>query len=355
MSMQSTAAAARPPSDPSPRYLQDRPIEHATLKEVAPGVHWVRMPLPIASLEHINLWVLEDGDDFVIVDTGFAVSRTHDYWDAIFSGPLSGRRANRLICTHFHNDHASTTGWIMARMGCDFYMTQGEYLSAAAAFGSHVIDRREQTVELLRANGLDPDIAGRSHDMRTVFSRDILDFPRAYNRLFGGDTLQIGGRSWEIILGYGHSPEHAALYCADIGVLISGDMVLPRITTNISVQAMEPDANPLQWFLDSIVRHAQLPADTLVLPSHGLPFRGLRERVAYLRNHHRDRLNEVVQACAVPKTAADILPLLFRRPLTERETRIAMGEAMAHMHLLYHEGRLKRARDEDDIVRYRRA
>lgn len=355
MTTPSNVAVLRPPSDPSPRYLHEHPIEHATIKEVAPGVHWVRMPLPIPSLDHINLWVLDDGEDFVMVDTGFVSSRTRDNWEAIFSGPLSGRRANRLICTHFHNDHASTTGWIMERMGCDFFMTQGEYLSASSAFGGHGVDRREYAIELLRSNGLDPRIAGEALDYRSHFGKDIKDFPVSYNRMFGETELKINGRTWEVILGYGHSPEHAALYCAELGVLIAGDMILPRITTNVSVQAMEPNGNPLKWFLDSIARHALLPADTLILPSHGLPFHGLRDRVAYLRRHHKQRLNELVTACETPKSAADVLPILFHRKLSERDTRIAMGEAMAHMHLLYYEGRVRRTIDDERIVRYTRA
>jgi len=243
----------------------------------------------------------------------------------------------------------------MAKMGCDFYMTQGEYLSASSAFGGHGVDRREQTIELLRSNGLDPRIASEALDYRSHFGRDIKDFPVSYNRLFSDSKLAINGRSWEVIIGYGHSPEHAALYCAELGVLIAGDMILPRITTNVSVQAIEPNGNPLQWFLDSIAHHAKLPADTLVLPSHGLPFHGLRDRVAYLRRHHRQRLNEIVTACEVPHSAADILPLLFRRKLSERDTRIAMGEAMAHLHLLYYEGRIRRNRDDNGVLRYVRA
>ncbi len=352
MTTQSNAVLRKPPSDPSPRYVQEHPIEHATIKEVAPGVHWVRMPLPIESLEHINLWVLDDGDDFVVVDTGFVSIQTRDNWEAIFDGPLSGRRANRLICTHFHNDHASTAGWILQRMGCDFQMTQGEYLSGSAAFGGHGVDRRTQTIELLRLNGLDPRVAADAIDFRSHYSKDVTDFPVAYNRIAEGSEISINGRSWKVIIGYGHSPEHASLYCAELGVLIAGDMVLPRITTNVSVQPIEPEANPLQWFMDSLTRHAKLPADTLVLPSHGLPFYGLRERVAYLSSHHSKQLAELVHACETPKSAADVLPLLFRRPLTEREVRIAMGEAMAHMHLLYYEGRLTRSLGEDGVRRY---
>lgn len=356
MTTLSNVAARRPPSDPSPRYVHEHAIEHATIKDVAPGVHWVRMPLPMPSLDHINLWVLDDGDDYVIVDTGFFTENTFENWDTIFSGPLSGRRANRLICTHFHNDHASSAGWIVKRHGCELFMTQAEFLSACATYGGYATDRRDQSMEVLRANGLDPAIASAALEYRSRFGVQAADFPPAYNRLFEGSEVRVGGRTWSVILGYGHSPEHASLYCAELGVLIAGDMVLPRITTNVSVQPSEPNSNPLQLFIDSIKRHAKLPADTLVLPSHGLPFHGLRDRVAYLRRHHRKHLKDVAAACEkAPQSAADILPLLFRRKLNEWETRIAMGEAMAHLHLLYYEGSLKRVCDNESVIRYSKA
>ena len=352
MTTQQHVAALRPPSDPSPRYLQEHPIEHATIKEVAPGVHWVRMPLPMAALEHINLWIIDDDQDFVMVDTGFSSDETRENWEIIFGRALAGRRANRLICTHFHNDHASTAGWLLARMGCSFHMTQPEYLTGLTSYGDQAMSRREDAMALLLSNGLDPAIAAGTLDFKARYGQDVRDFPRSYQRIFGGEEFRIGQRSWKVILGYGHSPEHASLYCAELGVLIAGDMVLPRITTNVSVQAVEPDANPLRWFMDSLAEHAKLPSDTLVLPSHGLPFHGLRERVRYLRNHHRQRLDELVQSCDEPKSAADVPPLLFRRKLDERETRIAMGESMAHMHQLYYEGRLKRFVDAGGIWRY---
>lgn len=312
----------------------------------------MRMPLPMAALEHINLWVLDDGDDFVIVDTGFSSDNTRENWEIIFSGPLAGRRANRLLCTHFHNDHASTAGWLLVRMGCSFHMTQPEYLTGVTSYGEQALSRREDAMALLLHNGLDPEIAAGTLDFKARYGLEVKDFPRSYQRIFGGEQFRIGGRIWSVILGYGHSPEHASLYCAELGVLIAGDMVLPRITTNVSVQAVEPDANPLRWFMDSLEIHGKLPADTLVLPSHGLPFHGLRERVRYLRNHHKQRLEELVQSCDKPKSAADVLPLLFRRKLDERETRIAMGEALAHMHELYYDGRLKRSLGADGVWRY---
>jgi glyoxylase-like metal-dependent hydrolase (beta-lactamase superfamily II) len=177
--------------------------------------------------------------------------------------------------------------------------------------------------------------------------------PARYTRILHGDAVRIGGRDWRVIVGYGHAPEHASLYSADLRVLISGDMVLPRISTNVSVFDYEPDANPLPLYLRSLDGYADLPEDTLVLPSHGRPFKGLHERIAQQHEHHRDRLAEVLEACAVqPQSTTDIVPVLFKRKLDLHQLTFAMGEALAHLHALYFEGKLKRALGADGIMRF---
>ena len=177
--------------------------------------------------------------------------------------------------------------------------------------------------------------------------------PTRYTRILHGDQVRIGGRDWRVIVGYGHAPEHASLYAPDLRVLISGDMVLPRISTNVSVFDYEPDANPLPLYLRSLDGYADLAEDTLVLPSHGRPFKGLHARIAQQHEHHRDRLAEVLEACAQgPKSTSDIVPVLFKRKLDLHQLTFAMGEALAHLHALYFEGKLKRAQDADGIVRF---
>jgi len=164
--------------------------------------------------------------------------------------------------------------------------------------------------------------------------------------------VRIGGRDWEIITGFGHSPEHVSLYCAALNVLISGDMVLPRISTNVSVFAIEPESNPVQQYLDSLKKYGHLPADVLVLPSHGKPFRGLHTRIQQLNDHHRERLAEVLEACATPQTGVDILPVMFKRPLDTHQLSFALGEAVAHLHKLWYDGAVKRLLGEDGVYRF---
>jgi len=177
--------------------------------------------------------------------------------------------------------------------------------------------------------------------------------PAQYRRLMDGQLIRIGAHDWHCIAGYGHAPEHISLHCPAAGVLISGDMVLPRISTNVSVYDLEPEADPLPLYLASIGRLKALPPDTLVLPSHGKPFSGLHRRIEQLERHHDERLDEVLRACAErASSAADVLPVLFQRTLDLHQTTFAMGEAIAHLNALWLRGELTREQGNDGVWRF---
>jgi glyoxylase-like metal-dependent hydrolase (beta-lactamase superfamily II) len=323
--------------------------------EIAPGVHWLRMPLPFA-LDHINLWLLEDDISgkaaWTLVDCGLGDDVTRALWDRVFDKRVAGLPVKRVIVTHHHPDHAGLASWLTERTGAEFWMPQAEYLAAHAMRDERAGFAFENVVSMFTRNGLADDQLELMKERRNGYRSRVPGFPSSYRRLMEGQTHRIGGRGWRVIMGYGHAPEHAALYCESLGVLISGDMVLPRISTNVSVWANEPEGNPLALFLDSIAHYGELPATTLTLPSHGLPFRGLRERIAQLQAHHRQRLEELHEVCDKPKAAADVLSTLFRRSLDTHQLFFAMGEAMAHLHFLYYEERLKRSVGADGVVRY---
>ena len=212
----------------------------------------------------------------------------------------------------------------------------------------------EAAAEFFRSHGLaDPEALDKIRARSSYYPSMVPAVPRSFRRLQDGEVLHIGGRSWECISGYGHAPAHIALYSPELRVLVSGDMVLPRISTNISVYDIEPESDPLRLFLQSIDKFRRLPADTLVLPSHGKPFTGLHRRIDQLHEHHRDRLAEVLEACrGRGRTAADMLPVLFKRPLDLHQTTFAMGEAVAHLHALWFEGKLRRTRDAENVWRF---
>lgn len=340
-------------------YPHSAPPGPAQAREIAPGVLWLRMPLPFA-LDHINLWMIADGDGFAIVDCGLGNQTTRDLWDAYFAaahgvGNGGSLWVSRVIVTHCHPDHAGNANWLTHRFGADLWISLGEYFVAHAARESQAGFSAAFQLELLRRNGLDREWLERMKERSGNYRRGVPEFPSTFCRLMDGTSLSIGGRDWRVIMGYGHSAEHAALYCESLGVLISGDMVLPKITTNISVWTVEPEADPLGLFLSSIGRYAGLPSDTLVLPSHGLPFRGLHERIAQLHEHHRLRLNEVAEVCVSPRSAADLVPTLFRRKLDTHQMYFAMGESIAHLHFLHAAGRLERRTGTDGIFRYAQA
>jgi glyoxylase-like metal-dependent hydrolase (beta-lactamase superfamily II) len=328
-------------------YPQTTPPEAGLPLVVAPGIEWLRMPLPFA-LDHINLWLLEDGDAYTAVDTGIALDPVRTAWKSV----LAVRRLRRLLVTHFHPDHLGLAAWLQEQTGAPLWITQGEYLTAQMVkhqIGAYSV---EASCEFFRRHGLPESRIDALRQRGNAYGKVVPALPFSFHPLWEDEEIEIGGRSWRVIVGHGHAPEHASLYCAELGVLISGDMLLPRISTNISVFAGVPDADSLGWFLASLDRLRELPEDTLVLPSHGLPFRGLHFRVDQLHAHHADRCADLRRACVDPKTAAELIPVLFPREITDpHQTMFAMGEAIAHLNYLEQARHLERI-EENGIIRH---
>jgi glyoxylase-like metal-dependent hydrolase (beta-lactamase superfamily II) len=340
--------------------LGDALPETGSVMEVAPGLLWLRMGLPFA-LNHINLWLLEDElhtDDgprrgWTIIDTGISSEATRAAWERIFATHLRGLPILRVLVTHCHPDHVGLADWLCERWDAPLWMTAGEYSFARMMTAALPGVEGTAMVPHFRRHGLtDEDMLEQLGARRRYYATLVPKVPESYRRLQHGQTVAIGGSDWQVITGFGHSPEHAALYNATRHLLIAGDMVLPRISTNVSVFAIEPEANPVQEYLDSLGRFSPLPDDVLVLPSHGKPFRGLHTRIRQLHEHHAARLEEVMDACRVSQSAADILPVMFPRALDSHQISFAMGEALAHLHKLWFDGRLSRRVGADGVLRF---
>ena len=329
-------------------YSHDTSPAPGVALPVAPGIEWLCMPLPFA-LNHVNLWLLADGEAWAAVDTGFALDPVKAAWKSA----LAERRLSRCIVTHCHPDHLGLAAWLEQETGAGLWMAQGEYLVAQMIAEQIAGYSIAAMVGFFRRHGLDQARIDGLIARGNAYKRGVPNIPATFRRLFDDQVLRIGGHDWRAIVGHGHSPEHMSLYCAELGVLISGDMLLPRISTNISVMASNPQSDPLALFLASIDGFRALPADTLVLPSHGRPFRGLHARVEQLHAHHAERCKLLLDACRnKPKSAADLLGVLFDRELPDpHQTMFAMGEAIAHLNYLEHAGKLRRV-EESGLVRY---
>lgn len=321
------------------------------LLTVAPGVHWLTMPMGGSSLNHINLYVLDDGDGCFIVDTGLPLKDVQRLWQEFFATELKGRPVKGVICTHMHPDHVGNATLITDQFHCPLYMTRAEYYqSRAFSAGGPGHHSSWQGEQFYQRAGMPQDylkMLQRMWEKRSDDGFSMPAMPTGYQRLEDGDVLTIGGRDWAVMVGSGHSPEHACLHCKGLGILLSGDQILPVITSNVSVHPTEPDADPLRVWLESHDHFMTLPVDTLVLPAHNLPFYGVRERLRELINHHEDRMLAIEEHCVEPKLAKDLLPVLFKRDLDPRQMMMALGEAIAHLHLLMHRNRIERSLAED--------
>ena len=336
----------------------DQLPEPGSTMEVAPGVRWIRMSLPFA-LDHINLWLLRDEidgrDGWTVVDCCISKDEAKAQWEAIFATQLQGLPILRVVVTHMHPDHIGLASWLCERWNAPLWISATDYHVARLNTLGTSGNGGATAAEFFRQHGLvDQEALDKVRGRSNYYADMVPSVPRSYVRMLDGGVVRIGGRDWRCISGYGHAPEHIALSCEADKLLIGGDMMLPRISTNVSVYDMEPEANALQQFLDSIDKFAPLAEDTLTFPAHGKPFKGLHVRVAQLHAHHREHLARVMEACATLGAchAADILPVLFTRKLDLHQTTFAMGEAIAHLHKLWFDGQLRRQRGEDGVYRF---
>lgn len=353
-------AEAQAPAARAPRLRASAQLDYplspppcdGSVVEVAPGILWARMPMPMA-LDHINVYLLREDQGWTAIDTGLNTQASRDLWEHIAATHLDGLPIQRLICTHGHYDHAGLAAWIMERFDAPLFMTYGEYFMIRGFSGAPPSPLPPtQQAFYLRAGMQDEQI----ERMFAALRKDpfMPPVPPSYQRLREGQQLQIGARQWRVVIGEGHSPEHACLYCEEDHILIAGDQLLPRITSNVLVSPIEPEANPLQLWLQSLDRLDRLAQQTLVLPSHQNVFRGLHARVQELRAHHQQQFDLLCQTLAQhgPSTALALMQVQFPKRRHAADDLMAMGETIAHLSWLRHVGRVQRVLDEDGCHRF---
>ena len=330
----------------------ERPDAGETMT-VAPGIVWLRMPLPLA-LGHINLWLLEDDDGWAIVDTGVDVDESRQIWQKTFADVMANKPAKRVLVTHLHPDHVGCAGWLTEHFDAPLWMSREEYLLCRVLVADTGRSTPKEGDRFYMAAGFAPEQMQHYHNMFGMFGRYVTQLPESFVRMKDGDRLRIGDNEWEIIVGRGHSPEHACLYCSELNIVISGDQLLPTISSNVSVYPTEPLADPLADWLDSLGKMKdRIAPDVLVLPAHGKPFRGAHVRLDDLIAEHADCLAKLEATCNEPRRAIDVFPALFKSEVNKHKLILATGESVAHLNYLVNQGRLTVERDENGVDWYR--
>lgn len=322
------------------RYPWETPPAHGVESiEVAPGVLWLRFPLPM-KLDHVNVYALDDGDHWTIIDTGFASKKTKALWRAAMDGPLGGKPIKRLVVTHHHPDHIGLAGWFQTEFGVELVTTRTAWLTARML----TLDEQEvataESLSFYRKSGMHSDLLDKRTKERPFnFADVVMPLPLGYTRIKQDDQITMGGRVWDIHIGNGHAPEHATFWSRDDNLVIAGDQILPSISPNVGVYPTEPMADPIGEWLEACERFAPLArADHLVLGGHKLPFTGLPRRMEQLIANHHGALKRLLAFIETPKSATECFPPLFKRTIGEGEYGLALVEAVAHLSHLYQTG-----------------
>ena len=349
--------ALEPPTQKHPalEYPIAPPAGFGITVEIAPDVLWLRMPLPF-QLDHINIWALEEAEGWAVVDTGTRTDGALATWRRIFAETTETRPLTRIFATHMHPDHIGLAGWLTRKFGCRLWMTRTEYLNCRVLVSDTGKPAPPDAIAFFKRCGWnDQNLDGYMARFGN-FGQYIHPMPDSYQRLVDGQDLTIGAHDWRVIVGSGHSPEHACFHCPELKLLISGDQVLPRISSNVSVHPAEPDADPMQDWLDSLAKLKRLvPDDVLVLPSHNEPFRGLHARLDQLDHSQRRALARLHAHLAEPRRVIDVFGALFSRPVTGANPGLlglATGESMACLNYLRHRDLLTVSIDADGVAWY---
>ncbi len=334
------------PRDNSSRLLNfivDEAPEAGSAIEIADGVHWLRFSLPMKGLNHINLWALKDKDGWMVVDTGIADKASKEIWKNHFNELMRGRPINRVLCTHLHPDHTGLAGWLCRKFDAPLLMTRGEYFLCRLLAADTGNPAPREGIKFYRKAGFTEDQIELYKMRFGGFGKAIASLPHSYDRLTDGELGLINGREWRIIIGSGHSPEHACLYCPELNICLTGDQLLPNISSNVSVWPTEPEANPLENWIDSCHKlKDELPEDVLVCPAHGIPFRGAHKRLDKLIAHHEKALDRLLEYCAEERLATEVYSVLFRREINDNNRIMAVGESVAHLNCLKGRGLIRR-------------
>jgi len=329
--------------------------EAGKVLEVAPGVLWMRLPLPF-QLNHINIWALQDGAGWTVVDTGIHTEATLAAWRGFFSEALHRRPLTRVICTHMHPDHVGVAGWLTHQFNCPLWMTQLEYLHCRVLTADTGRQAPDDAVAFFQRAGWSERAIETYRGRFGNFGKYIHALPESYRRIKDGETLTIGAHTWHLIVGTGHSPEYACLYCPELKLLISGDQVLPRISSNGSVHPTEPDADPMSDWMTSLEKmKREVPDDVLVLPAHNECFHGLHARLDYLAASQERSLDRLRKTLRKPKRAVDVFVALFGRSIDEADAgllSLATGESLACLNYLWHRGEINRTLDPAGVTQY---
>ncbi|MEM7268132.1 MAG: MBL fold metallo-hydrolase [Pseudomonadota bacterium] len=321
--------------------------------EVAPRILWLRLPLPL-KLDHVNIYALDEGDSWTIVDTGFQSEATSEHWAQLLDGPLRGKPIKRIVVTHHHPDHIGNAGWFQTEHDAELITTRTAWLMARAVMGEDPDVAFAAQIKHMTRAGAPKEMLELAEKRRGFFSGFVHPLPPGFTRIKEGDRIEMAGRWWRVFIGNGHAPEHATFWSADGELVIGGDQILPKISPNLGVYSTEPGADPVSEWIEACEKFTKYAkAGHLVLPGHNRPFTGLPKRLDQLIDNHHGALKRLAGYLSDWRSAVDCFDTMYKRSIHPNEFGLAMGESIAHLNHLHASGAAEKRLDDDGVFRFR--
>lgn len=331
-------------------YFGPAPPKPGGAVELYPGIVWARIQLPFRP-GWVNVWLLEDRGRWTIVDCGFDWEPAREGWKSLLHA-LGDPVVSQILVTHAHFDHVGLSGWLRDRFGATSGMAPIEFEYVQFIRSDWDLGRFKQ---FFRAAGCTETMVEEFAGWKEWAQRAVEAVPIDYIPLHAGDEILIGGRTWRLLCSGGHSRGQLAFWCERDAILIGGDIVLPRIHASIGVSPSDSKTDPVADALAGWRALRYLPADTAVLPSHGVPFTGLHARLDQHEAQCRQRLECLLETCSARSVSASDAMTLVYGNVVPSSPRIAVCEMQAYLNYLEIEGQISRSMFADGVARYRRA
>lgn len=318
---------------------------HKYIEEIHPSIYRVSLSIPVP-LKAINIYLFKGATGWSIVDCGFHDKESEIVWNQVFRDlHIDYDEVSQIIVTHYHPDHYGGAGWLQELTGAKVFLLDKEKKFLDRAWHDKTFPSYLHQAFL--NYGMPENIALDVKEEHISRYQSVSPHPQEITLLSAGDEIELGDYCFQTIWSPGHTEGLMTLWSESESIFIANDLVLPKITPNISFYGITEN-NPLSDFFDSLRKIRDLPAK-MVLPGHRQIITNLGERVDEIIHHHDERLDNIKNILKYKQESNnnsvsgwEISSELFGALKEPVQHRFAFAETLAHLEYLRHANELKK-------------